>query len=464
MFSFEAATAMVIREGDLILLSVEKGIREVTLKGAALIRDFRQLPPAQLIDQLKEEIRSKGMNTENIVLGLERDHVIVRTVELPIDVEENLQQVVDFQMEKFEPLEDELSVSDFVVVARDQEQQTIQLEIFMAPASALDEPMALLDELGLYPASVRIMSHSLSRLLEIHPDGYPKSEPALIIEAAGRWVAFNLALGPGRAISAKASVQEGYGLKQVLSEFEAFVAQAEVSTEKICKIYLTGEEAPRLLPEFKERFEDCDRLFEKARLKGPVMTASQLEPLADALGLAISGWSRKGAYNLLPPEKRVVRQRPSLVPTLVLSLLLVLMGGAVVARGLIQTNRVLEQVDHRVNTYRSGVEATRSMEEQIKQRRARLDELQAMLAGGDTVLNVLRELTDKIPDDSYLESIGIQGDQLNLTGYSDKASVLLTILLQSECLQDVNQRFIIPGRDNKEKFRFEATIVECSGQ
>ncbi|MEE8587308.1 MAG: PilN domain-containing protein, partial [Acidobacteriota bacterium] len=140
------------------------------------------------------------------------------------------------------------------------------------------------------------------------------------------------------------------------------------------------------------------------------------------------------------------------------------MGGAVVARGLIQTNRVLDQVTEGVETYRSGVAATRSMEESMRQKRARLEELQAMLQGNETVLKVLRELTDKVSDDSYLESIGIQGDRLNLTGYSGKASALLTILLQSECLADVKQRFIIPGRDNKEKFRFEATVVECSGQ
>ncbi len=464
MLSLEAATGFAIRENDLILASLEKGFRDVTLKGAVMIRNFRELPPVQLIEQLKQEIRSKGMNTENLILGLERDHVILRTVELPIDVEENLKQVVEFQVEKFEPLEDELSLCDSLVVHRDEEQQKIQLQIFMAPASALDEPMALLDELGLYPASVRVMSHSLASLLELHPDGYPKNEPALMIEAAPRWVAFNLALGPGRAYSEKAALTEGYGLDEVLKEFEAFIAQIEIKGGKLSKIYLTGEEAVRLLKEFQGRFEDCERLFDSARLKGPVMTASQLEPMADVMGLAISGWSRKGAFNLLPPERRVIRQRPSLAPTLILSLLLVLMGGALAARGLIQTNRVLEQVTQRVETYQSSVDATFSMQRTIQEKQERLEELQAMLKGNDTVLKVLRELTDKVPEDSYLESIGIQGDQLNLTGYSDKASTLLTILLQSECLKDVNQRFIIPGRDSKEKFRFEATVVECSGQ
>ncbi|MEE8584752.1 MAG: hypothetical protein V3T83_07865, partial [Acidobacteriota bacterium] len=327
MFSLEAATGIAIRENDLILASLEKGFRDVTLKGAVMIRNFRELPPAQLIDQLKQEIRSKGMNTENIVFGMERDQVVIRTIELPIDVEENLKQVVEFQAEKFEPLEDELSLCDFVVVRRDEEQQTIQLQIFMAPAAALDEPMALLDELGLHPASVRVMSHSLAPLLQLHPDGYPKNEPALMIETAPRWVAFNLALGPGRAFSEKAALTEGYGLNEVLKELEAFVAQVELADERLSKIYLTGEEAARLLPEFKDRFEGCERLFESARLKGPVMTASQLEPMADVLGLAISGWSRKGAFNLLPPERRLVRQRPSLAPTLVLGLVLVLMGG-----------------------------------------------------------------------------------------------------------------------------------------
>jgi hypothetical protein len=101
----------------------------------------------------------------------------------PIDVEENLDQVVRFQIEKFEPSEEERSYFDYVVVSRDEEQKKILLQIGMVRQAVLDEYLDLLGELKLDPAAARLSSLGLQQVFALHSDGFPKKEPVVVLDA-----------------------------------------------------------------------------------------------------------------------------------------------------------------------------------------------------------------------------------------------------------------------------------------
>ena len=78
------------------------------------------------------------------------------------------------------------------------------------------------------------------------------------------------------------------------------------------------------------------------------------------------------------------------------------------------------------------------------------------------MLLVVKELTERIPEDSFLQNLNIQGDRVSMTGFSSSASALLKTLLDSEFLGNVESRYITPDRtmQNREKFSFEATVRE----
>ena len=100
--------------------------------------------------------------------------------------------------------------------------------------------------------------------------------------------------------------------------------------------------------------------------------------------------------------------------------------------------------------------------QQIDQQQAQLEQLQDLMSGRQRVLLVLSELTERIPEDSFLQALNIQGERVSLTGFSDSASTLLKILLDSENLSTVESRYITPDRTKKdrEKFSFEARIED----
>ncbi|HSR67691.1 MAG TPA: PilN domain-containing protein [Acidobacteriota bacterium] len=463
--TFENATGVVVEADRLQFISVSKGLREVKVKGAVTVHNYAELAPDELAETVRGKISEAGISSEAIILGIPRDQLIVRSVELPLEVEENLDQVVKFQVEKFEPVEGEASFYDYAVMGRDETRKKIELQIFLVPPQAVEEPLALLEELDLAPLAVRVSGHSLNHLLHVHADGFPEEDPSLIIEVRPERVVFNLTSGPASCHSHQFLPSgEAPETQEILRELNRFLSQVDLPGDALSRIYFCGPLAQSIKEALGSDFEDCQLLFDRVELKGGAVTRSSLEAMADALGLALSGLTRQGAFNLIPSERRLKRSRPSLAPSVVLGVLLLLMAGAVVGRDYVQSERLLDQLRQELAIRRDGVDESLRMRNLIDERQAQIEELRGMLTGNRNVLRVLRELTELIPDDSYLESISIQSENINITGHSDKASNLLTVLNNSECLQNVQSRFIIPGANNKEKFRFEAEIKECADE
>ncbi|MGW8181429.1 MAG: hypothetical protein ACWGQW_22090, partial [bacterium] len=137
MFNLDSALGITFQGEDLILASVRKGFREYSLTKHLIVEGYQALNTAELNDQIRSFVKSLGLNRENIVLGFPRDQVIVRQVEFPVEVEENLEQVIHSQVDRFEPSEDESSYYDYLVVQRDEENARIWIQIAMVRKALL---------------------------------------------------------------------------------------------------------------------------------------------------------------------------------------------------------------------------------------------------------------------------------------------------------------------------------------
>ena len=187
-----------------------------------------------------------------------------------------------------------------------------------------------------------------------------------------------------------------------------------------------------------------------------------MEDWIPVVGLAISGVSNKSIArsNLIPPDQRIVRERPNLVPTYVMAGLLFVISVAMVARGYIQQSRLLGQIETQISSLQPGVDGVMKLREQVQQQEKDLSEIRDLMKGRQNVLSVLKELTEKIPDNTFLQNLNLQGARVNMMGYSSSASALLPILGDSQYLEGVESRYITPDRSmgDREKFNFEATI------
>ena len=467
MFSLDSAVGIEIRGSSLVFATVSKGLQDYVLRNCELVEHYKELPLADLYARVQQFGEASGFDRENVILGLPRDQVVVRQIELPLEVEENLDQVVRFQVEKFQPIEEGQSYCDYMVLERDIEAKKILLQTIMVPRPVLDECLELFHELNLYPAAIRCSSVGLFHLFSAHDDRYPKKHPCLVVDVGFEGVEFVLVGGPEKFLSEKVLLSnDDLTFQRLLQELERFFSHAAVAAEGLEKIYLSGLLADHFLEDFREKFGDCELLSEKLNMKSENSVNSDMSGWLGAIGLAISGTSksRPGKLNLIPPEKRVIAERASLVTTLLLAGLLVIMGFAVTTREYIQQRQLLGQVEAQIQALQSRVDETMALRSQKDERQAELDELRNLMAGRQKVLLVLKELTEMIPEESFLQNLNVQGDRVSMTGFSSSASALLKSLLDSQYLGTVESRYITPDRtmQNREKFSFEATVRETA--
>ena len=466
MVFLDSALGIEIRRDKLIFAAVRKGFQDFTLRSCTVIEDYRNLPLPRLRDRLSRYLKSNGFNRENVILGLPREEAVIRYIDLPLEVEENLDQVVQFQLEKFEPSEEGGSYHDYVVVQKDAGKRKIRLQLIMVPKGLLDEYLRIFHELNLYPTAVRFSSVGMYQLFSIHEEGFPGKSPYLVLNIDSDSLEMAILTDSSGFCSSKVFVSpEDLSSERIVREVDVFLTQTGLAAEGLAKIYLTGPGGELFLEEFRRRFEDCEPLAGKIKLKRKSSFSSNLDPLLGAVGLAVSGLtrSRHTRFNLIPKEKRVIGERPSLVPTILLAGLLVIMGVTLGYRGHSQTQSLISQLEAKSEKMQPQVNRSIALRQQVQQRQTELDELRELMKGRQRALMVLKELTEKLPDNAFLANLNVQGERVSITGHADSASTLLPVLLNSKYFKSVESRYIVPDKSmKKEKFNFELTIRRSS--
>ena len=458
MLNMGTAAGIQILPDKLVLVNVRKGFQDFTVKQSAVLEDFREASAADMRSRLRLQIEDGALKAGNLVLGLPAEEVTLRLIELPIEVEENLEQVVRFQVEKFEPSEEEGSYYDYVVLSRDEAQKKILLQIAMVRQSLLDGYLSLLKELGLYPTAVRLSSLALHQLLAIHKNGFPKKEPVVILDVNPGSVEIVIVVSPQRFFAEKLDVPaDNLNADAVIRELYDFVSRFSLKTEGIARIYTAGTLGRELLDELKQRFADCEPLAEKLKVKGQVVRPEVLT----AIGLAATALSksRSAKINLIPPDQRVVEKKPSLVPTLVLVALLIVMAATAGTREYKQSSKFLGKIDSEVLKLQPQVNEVLALKKQVDEKQKELDEIRTLLHGEQQVLNVLKDLTERLPDDTYLQNLNIERGQVIIFGFSNSAGALIPALRSSNHYKSVLPKYTTKDPiTKKEKFNIEAAL------
>jgi len=170
-------------------------------------------------------------------------------------------------------------------------------------------------------------------------------------------------------------------------------------------------------------------------------------------------------FNLLPQAER---PRPSrLVPRLVAAMAVVTLVLAGVALGLwfARQQETLERLEARVAELRATTGETGRLEEKV----AHLLAVSGYLAGEKRLrpqmVEILDEVTRRLPDEHWLISYSLRDGTVRLAGYSDDPSSVLRLLEQSGLFSEA--RFAAPvtmdPRIGKERFNLVATVAREEG-
>jgi len=174
------------------------------------------------------------------------------------------------------------------------------------------------------------------------------------------------------------------------------------------------------------------------------------------------GQGRRNA-NLLPQERRAKRRNLRLPLNLGLAALAVVL--------------LVVCMDESLANRAAAVEAMRAEVEQAGERAKQVTELRKTLADSISGANFLTErkrkapltvaliddLTERLPEDTYLERLQIENKQVQLQGQGQEAARLIALLAASPCLGNPGfQGQVQPdARTGKERFQINADMKEC---
>ncbi len=437
----------------LTLAYLQKGLTGLELKNlATLARPEGGL--AALAEPLQELLSRWGLQNCPVSLAVSGELGFFRPAVLPKAAGENLAQVVAYELDRFLPLPAETLYYDYQVLKETDPE--IHLLLMALPRGPVAECLSLLGQAGLQPLSLEpapvAAANAFARLGRRLPASW------LLVQAASGHLELSQIRGRTFSTLPPLSLKTPKDLGPALAgELERLRGEG-AAPEALC---LYGQGWARLDPETVGKRLGVP-LFTPAglALKGWTAAEEATGAVLPALGAALKGLGKVPLKtNLLPAaeQAKVKLTGFSLSKFLLLSLLglLLLWGGSL----MIHKRVTLYQVNRQLAAL--APEAQR-VEEQLKETQVlsrQLQSFQRRLEQSPNKLRILRDLTQLIPEHTWLFHLRLAQQNLEMSGVSRSAADLIPLLERSGWL--TNTEFaspIVTDASKLEHFKIKAEI------
>ncbi|MBI4455061.1 MAG: pilus assembly protein PilM [Acidobacteria bacterium] len=464
MFSIDSSLGIEVCGENLVFTVVKRSIGGFAVGQSCVIEGFLQLDKAQLREKLQQIRKHNGFNKENVILGLPRDQVILRKVELPLEAAENLSQLIKYQVEYYQPSEENSSYFDYIVLNQDLERKRLVLLVALARKSWLDPYIERLSANKIVPSRVEVSTSAIFNLVSLKRELLMGKGLVVVFDVNDQASEIVVLRGREEIFSREAHMgPPTCTVDHWLDRLQQLLSEIRIEDGSIDRFYLCGTQAQGLYPRFKERFRETELLAEavrgKLRAKGDVQ-------LTHSLGFALAPFCRKRSpisLNLIPPERRRVVSKLQYVPTAVLGLMLIAGVVALGLRDYVQAQEFADRLDARIRALEPQVMELKKIQGDIENATADIAYLEEITQNRAITLAVVKELTEKIPQEAYLQmmTIDTQARSVDITGYSSNPTAIQNLLLRSSHLQKVENKYTtFDQRVKKDRFNFRAEIKQ----
>ena len=400
-------------------------------------------------------IRDNRISPEAVFMAIPRDLAIIRYVTFPSAVKENLRETLGYEMEKFIPLSTEDIYFDYQIISEDKESEQLSVLIVVVKKETLDPFLEIAGRLEMGVSGIEISSTALPGFFLYQAEKH-NPPPFVFVHSYEESIEIGLiqdgALAYSRIFSSKTA--EDHLAETLLNEMDK-LRQRRGETDKPLKtIVCTTREILSLLTPFSETIH-MDVL--PADLSKAKIPSAGIIP---AYGLALKGLKKTGMkINLLPIQ---FRKKPSRIANYTMFFLAglalltaILWGGGILLKHQWTLDRLETEISQ-LDTQIEEIEKIRAHKEDLSDRILYLGTLQR---GSAPVLDVLKELSIRIPEDAWVNQFDFSEKGINIAGEAASASELIPLLEDSPIFENVAfLSTITKSRDGKERFRIGLSL------
>jgi len=188
--SLQSSLGLQFGRGYLLLVYLKKSLKEIALDCQEMIH----LPPSLSGDdcadfcsrEISRFIKENAIGKENVWVGLPQNDFLLRFITLPSSAEENLREVVRYEVEKYIPFPEEDVHFDFVTLERDAGSKTLRLLLLVIKKSVLESYLSILNNAGIRPLGIEMSSSSLLNLFLLGKNGNERKTPVALVHMLER--------------------------------------------------------------------------------------------------------------------------------------------------------------------------------------------------------------------------------------------------------------------------------------
>jgi Tfp pilus assembly protein PilN len=377
-----------------------------------------------------------------VALGFPRDAAVASRLDLPPVSTEKLTQLLRFELDRHLPV----SPESFRCALRIQERAADRTSGFLValPLSVMERPLGVLRRAGLTPAVIDLSPFPLLAHLQ--------RRDALLLSLGGK-TADLFSISGGNLDRWRPIILEGEGDR--LAPVRAAIPhpEGEAPIPLLVQGAIGDEELAALA-------ETTERPVERVALFPGLLPADGDPSLGMACALALEGLRRRPAGLIFTgdPSQRATAwakwRKPAIAASIILGVGGATLGTAVIVRDHMTLKSLQEEIS-RLEPEGRQAEAVRSRRDLVK----RTVDLVAGFQRNEVLkIELLRELSQVIPDEAWLTGLAYRQGQVELSGLARSASALVPVLEGSAVLKGVSLEGAVTREGAQERFTLRATV------
>ena len=439
---------IAIRGDDLVVVVARMAEGGVEILGRAELRSFRDRPPAEWGTEYWRLLESIRQSHLRATLAVPRSEVVLRVLSMPPMGRSELAKAIDIQLHDLHPYGDRPTYNSATPIrgATGNSPQTIAVAV--AEAHRIDGYVERLGEAGIDVAGCTVSADALQAAAAHSVDS--SIAPFLLADRQGSNLEVFGASEDTPLLSSCLHL-DGVALDDALRLAQEGLAIR--SSQNVSLAYVGTGEA-----------DSAPSGIEVVPVETLVTTPSRrvegfdLKRDAIAMGAAILSAERERGLglNLLPPSVRKRMSVAPLIPRLALGGALAVLALLLVILPTIQDWRYAERL--REETARLEMSAA-TLADEVSDLAGLQERYGWLLGRRERVrsdIDLIRELSETLPDSAWLTALRLEDDKATLTGMAAEADPLLSLLSSSATLGQA--RFVrSPARtEGSEQFQIEA--------
>jgi len=443
-----------IQESSFSVACLKPSLRGIRLAANAIYpleKDDSEEEKADHIGRLVNGFLKKNrISPTSIFLGIPRDMAILRYVELPLAVKENLRGTLGYEMDKYTPFSADEIYFDFQIISEEKEAGRLRLLCIVVKRESIEHYLKLADRLGVGISGIEISSTAIANYVSSQ-EGRDSKSPCAFIYLSEDHLEINF-LAERLLIYSRTVKRREWGEnlpELLLQELQKLREGFEEEHGWLETVFCGSKTDLERLEHFRNE-DDLD--LHPVDLSKAGIPSFAMIP---AYGLALKGIQKVPMeINLLP---MALRKKPSKIAyyTMVVLAGLVLLSAFSWGGGYTLRHKLsLDHLNAEIKLLSSEIKEIDQLRAEGKKIEGRIHYLNILRQGGVPVLEILKELSQRIPESAWVNRFSFSEKGIQIEGQAASASELIPFLEASPLFNNVAFLSTITKlRDGKERFK-----------